>query len=240
MPVLYSELTDWYHLLDPVADHERETSVYQALLEAARPEAKSLLELGAGAGNGAFWLKRRYRCTLTDLSPQMLALSRAQNPECEHLEGDMRSVRLGRQFDAVLVHDAVMYMVSEADLRAAARTAFEHTRPGGVALFLPDAVRDTFEESCELLEGDDGVRSLRALEWSWDPDPADTALRTEYVFALRHAGEVRTVHDHHVEGLFSIATWEAVLAGAGFTVETRHEEVDEGITLACFRCLRKA
>ena len=40
----------------------------------------------------------------------MLELSRTLNPDCEHLEGDMRTLRLGRTFDAVLIHDAVMYM----------------------------------------------------------------------------------------------------------------------------------
>ena len=47
----------------------------------------------------------------------MLALSRALNPECEHLAGDMRTLRLGRVFDAVFVHDAVCYMTTRADLR---------------------------------------------------------------------------------------------------------------------------
>ena len=48
-------------------------------------------------------------------------------------KGDLRTLRLGRSFDAVLVHDAVMYMTSERDLRSMAVTAFQHTRPGGAA-----------------------------------------------------------------------------------------------------------
>jgi len=35
----------------------------------------------------------------------MLELSRTINPELEHLVGDMRTIRLGRTFDAVLIHD---------------------------------------------------------------------------------------------------------------------------------------
>jgi hypothetical protein len=38
----------------------------------------------------------------------MLALSMTVNPECEHIEGDMRTLRLGHTFDAVFLHDAVM------------------------------------------------------------------------------------------------------------------------------------
>ena len=53
----------------------------------------------------------------------MLALSRTINPECEHLQGDMRSVRLGRAFDAIFIHDAICYMTSEDELLEALRTA---------------------------------------------------------------------------------------------------------------------
>lgn len=41
----------------------------------------------------------------------------------------MRTVRLGRTFDAVFVHDAVDYMTSEDDLRHVIETAFVHCRP---------------------------------------------------------------------------------------------------------------
>lgn len=44
----------------------------------------TLLELGSGDNNTASYFKRRFACTLTDLSPEMLALSSGINPECEH------------------------------------------------------------------------------------------------------------------------------------------------------------
>ena len=61
----------------------------------------------------------------------MLALSGGLNPECEHIQGDMRTLRLERLFDTVFVHDAVTYMLTGQDLRAAIVTAFAHTRPEG-------------------------------------------------------------------------------------------------------------
>ncbi len=45
----------------------------------------------------------KFTMTLVDPSEQMIAGSRQLNPECEHLCGDMRAVRLGRDFHAVLV-----------------------------------------------------------------------------------------------------------------------------------------
>lgn len=226
--LVYDALIDWYALLDPRVDHHDEATAYgDALVRGVVGDARTLLELGAGAGNNAWFLKQRFACTLTDLSPKMLALSRAQNPDCEHLEGDMRTLRLGREFDAVLVHDAVCYMTTRAQLREAALTAFVHLRSGGAAVFAPDCTRESFEEGATLLECDAGGRSLRGLEWSWDADPSDETYQVEYALLLRDGAVVRSVHDHHEEGLFSRATWVEVLSSVGFQVETFARPLDD-------------
>lgn len=227
-PLIYGELTPWYWLLDPPADHEDEGSYYREVLERARPEARTLLELGAGAGNNALFMKQRFQSTLSDLSEEMLALSRQQNPECEHVLGDMRSLRLGRTFDVVFVHDAIAYMQSPQDLLAAMQTAFEHVAPGGVAMFVPDCVRDSFVESTELHEHDAGGRSLRCMSWTWDADPTDSLYNVEYTFLLREGGEVRAVHDSHTEGLFSVQTWLESLRRVGFDVRAQTRTLDDG------------
>jgi SAM-dependent methyltransferase len=237
-PLLYTDLVPWYRLVDPVADHADEAELYCRALESAaaiRPE--TLLELGAGAGNNAFHLKQRFRCTLTDISAAMRALARQQNPDCEVLHGDMRSLRLGRTFDVVLVADAVMYMTTEADLRAAIETAFAHTRPGGAALFAPDCVRETLCERCELLQAEDGGRALRGLEWAWDPDPTDSIYLVEYAFLLRDGHQVQTAHDRHLEGVFSMQTWLELLRGSGYQAEPR-ERLLEGEDYPMFVCRR--
>ncbi len=238
-PLLYRDLVPWYDLVDPPSEHEQEAARYLAAFEhAASPPPETLLELGAGAGNNAFHLKRRFRCTLTDLSEEMLMLSREANPECEHSTGDMRSLRLGRTFDAVLVHDAVMYMTTEEDLAAVARTAFAHTRPGGAAVFAPDCVAESFRETTDVIAGEKGARALRCLEWKWDPDPTDQTYVVEYAFLLRDAGGVKAVHDRHVEGLFATATWFRILASAGYRVETIERPIGDGKIDDVFLCRR--
>lgn len=237
--LLYSDLTSWYRLVDPLADHSDEAVAYQDGFDRVlgrRPA--TLLELGAGAGHNAFFLKRRFTCTLSDLSPQMQALSRDLNPDCEHVTEDMRSLRLGRTFDAVFVHDAVMYLTTEAELSAAIRTAFEHTAPGGAAIFAPDFVREAFREMTELIEGTDGDRAMRCVAWTWDPDPSDTTYVVDYAYLLREGQTVKAVHDPHVEGLFARATWLRLLSQAGYDVETIARPFDDDVTDEIFLCRR--
>ena len=239
-PTLYDELVPWYRLVDPPIDHADEAVAYQAAIErTASPRPETLLELGAGAGHNALYLKRRFRCTLADLSEGMQALSRELNPECEHVLGDMRTLRLGRTFDAVFVHDAIVYMTTEDDLRETARTAFVHTRPGGAAVFAPDYVRETYRESSILISADEGRRSLRGVEWIWDPDPSDDTYLAEYSFLLREGGDVRAVHDRHLEGLFSAATWQRVLASVGWEVGTFERPLDDETSDRCFVARRR-
>jgi SAM-dependent methyltransferase len=215
---LYRELADWYPLLTPVGDYVEEAAFYRRLFEAhcQRPP-RTLLDLGSGGGHNAAHLKEALACTLIDLEPAMLELSRRLNPECEHIQGDMRSVRLGRVFDCVLVHDAVSYMSSRTDLAGVMATAFEHTAPGGVAMFQPDFVSETFEPGTETGGSDGNGRALRYLEWRWVPNSETDMYVTDMAYLLRDAnGAVEVIHERHRMGLFPRTVWLELIAAAGF------------------------
>jgi SAM-dependent methyltransferase len=223
-PLLYRELAPWFHLLTPPDEYAVEAEFYRDVLTgSAEATVRTVLELGSGGGNNASHLKANFAMTLTDVSEEMLEVSRSLNPELEHIHGDMRTLRLGRVFDAVFVHDAIDYMTTEDDLRAVMATAFEHCRPGGVALFAPDHVRETFATGTDHGGTDDGERGLRYLEWTWDPDPDDAIYVADFAYLLRdESGRVRVVHDRHTCGVFARATWLTLVEEAGFRAE-RHE-----------------
>jgi SAM-dependent methyltransferase len=221
-PRLYTDFAAWWPLLSPPSEYVSEAEDLLARLPGhSGSETPTLLELGAGGGSLAFHLKRLFRSTLTDEASGMLDVSRAINPECEHLVGDMRSLRLGRVFDVVLIHDAIVYATEPAAVRASLETAAMHCRPGGTVAVLPDHVRETFTPStdCGGHDAADG-RGLRYLEWTWDPDPADATYLVDYAFLLRAGdGTVTVEHDRHVEGLFSRAQWLSWLSDAGFVAD---------------------
>jgi SAM-dependent methyltransferase len=224
---LYEELAEWWPLFSAPEDYAEEAAFFARLLtDSCDPAPRTVLELGSGGGNNAFHLKRSFEMTLVDASAQMLAVSRALNPECTHREGDMRTVDLGRTFDGVFIHDAIMYMTSGADLDAAIRNAYRHCRAGGVALLVPDYVRETFVAKTEHggHDGDDG-RSLRYLEWTIDPDLDDTTYRADYVIVMRdRGGDTRVVEDCHIEGLFPRVEWMRILRAAGFEPSITRDE----------------
>jgi SAM-dependent methyltransferase len=231
---LYDELAEWWPLFSEPQHYRDEAEFFRELIEhESAGMARTMLELGAGGGNNASHLKHRFAMTLVDLSPEMTALSRALNPECEHVQADMRTVRLDRHFDAVFVHDAIMYMMNADDLSQVIATTYSHCRAGGVVLFVPDYTRETFIERTDHGGRNLGRRGLRYLEWTFDPDPADSTYVTEFAILTREEdGETRVVHDRHVEGLFARSQWLTLLRGAGFDARVIRDKWERDVFLA--------
>ena len=235
LPRLYSDLADWFHLLTAPEEYVEEAAFYLAtIVEASDGPLRTLLELGSGGGNNAWHYKQHVeQVTLADLSDGMLEQSGRINPDCEHVRGDMRTLRLGRLYDAVFVHDAVSYLTTLDDLRQAMRTAFVHCRPGGVALFAPDSLRELFEPATDHGGNDGQGRGLRYLEWTFDPDPSDSTYLVDYACLLHEDGQpTRVAYDRHVCGLFGRDDWLRLLSEVGFenarAVPFEHSEEPPG------------
>ncbi len=226
---MYSDLAEWWPLLSAVEEYVEEAALFKsALLEYAPTIPRTLLELGSGGGNNAFYLKNDFQMTLVDLSEGMLRHSRRINPELVHHRGDMRDVRLNEVFDAVFIHDAIDYMVSRDDLKRAMTTAWVHCRPGGVALFVPDTTTERFEPDTSSGGSDEGARGFRYLAWSWDPDPNDETTITDYAFLIRDdGGAVTAVHDRHISGMFPQDVWLTTIAEVGFEPHSRIYEYSD-------------
>ncbi len=219
---LYYDIADWWPVISPPSEYAEEADLYVETIHtsASRP-VREVLELGSGGGNNASHMKHSFAMTLVEPADRMRGISRNLNPECTHLPGDMRSIRLGRAFDAVFVHDAIMYMRTEDDLRAALQTVATHLAPGGVALVAPDATTETFSESTEHGGAEDeSGRQARYLEWTLPPEPGETTYTVHYAFLLREPdGRMRVTHDVHLEGLFSRATWVGLFREVGLVAE---------------------
>lgn len=219
---LYSELAGWWPLISPVGEYAEDAASLARVFESALLQVRTVLDLGSGGGHVAFHLKRKFALTLVDRSAQMLAVSAELNPECEHIQGDMLTIRLGRLFDGVLVHDAIDYVTTEEELLQVAHTAFAHCRPGGIAIFAPDHTADTFRPGAGGGGGgtDETGRQASFREKTRDPDPADEWIEVEYEFTLRaEDNRVRVVRESHRLGSFRYETWHRVLAAAGFDPE---------------------
>ncbi len=240
LPRLYDDLARLWPYLSPPEHYAPEAGVIDALLAehlGAPPADRRwrILELGAGGGHTLYHLTERYDCTAVDLSDPMLANCRTLNPTVRCVQGDMRTARLGEVFDAVLIHDAIDYMLDEADVLATLRTAAEHLRPGGVALVAPTYIRETFVDGDVADDGTtipgigdprnegggsaDGQDELTYFTFVHDADPDDSVFEMILLYLVRdgRTRRVEVIEDRHTCGLFAAEHWLAMLADAGLT-----------------------
>jgi SAM-dependent methyltransferase len=217
---LYNDLAWLWPLWGSVDEYREECELFVRLFcEHATREVRTLLDVGCGGGKNAYHLKKYFDLTGIDISEAMLSHAKTLNPECEFLIGDMRTLDLSREFDAVYLNDAVVYMTTEDDLLKAFQSAHRHLRPGGVMVTLAEVTKETFRQnrtSASSQKADD--LEIVFIENNYDPDPDDTTYETTFVYLIRERGNLRIEHDRHIVGLFSLDAWRRLLSDAGFEI----------------------
>ena len=232
-PRLYDDLAHLWPLVSPAADCAAEAErvrdlLYQYGAEADSGRWRSLLELGVGAGHMLGHLADEFEAVGVDASAAMLAHSRAANPAVTHHLDDFREIRLGRSFDAVVAVDALDYMVTEADLRAAVATAAVHLDPGGLFVAATNYTCETFEEH-EIAQDfhADEQTALTSVSYV-HRHPSGQGVELVVLLLVQRDGVLRVEEDRQHCGLFPLATWRSVLADEGFDVV--EEEADDAGT----------
>jgi len=228
-PRMYHEFADLWTLISHPDDYAEEARYWRDALRSKMGEGRHrVLEMGVGGGNNMSHLTSDFDFTATDLSEEMLRQSRKLNPDVEHIVGDMRDLRLGKTFDAVIVHDAISYMTTEDDLLATFETAAAHLVKGGVFVTSPDFFEEWFiENSVSTNTTANDRTTLTHLEYQYRPDRNRPVYETIMIYLIREDGTVRVEEDRHRFGLFPLRTWMDLLDKAGFDAETVPYDVHE-------------
>jgi len=221
---LYGDLAWLFPIVSPLEQYLDETELFcRKIAHNLRIPGTTLLHLGCGVGQNDFVFKRHFRVTGLDLSESVLERARRLNPGVRYINGDLRSARLGEVFSVVAAVDCLDYMLTEADLRAAFATAWEHLASGGVFFFLLGMTRERFGQNrTTSWTNSVGGTDVVFIENFYDPDPSDTRFESTMLYLIRQEGELKIEHDRHPCGLFAEARVRELLAEVGF--EIHHED----------------
>lgn len=218
---LYRDLAWTWPIISPPEHYIEETEMFaQMIRENSQILVKTVLNLGCGGGHNDMTLKKHFQVTSVDISKPMLELARKLNPEITYHIGDMRSVRLDKLFDAVIILDSINYMTTKEDLRAAFVTAFEHLKPGGVFLTVVEVTPVTLQPvKTSFSTHTSGDVTITFIENYYYPERKEGTYEATFIYLVRREGKLKIETDHHICGIFELKTWLRLLKDIGFVVK---------------------
>jgi SAM-dependent methyltransferase len=130
-----------------IRDYPREAAELDALVQAKRPGARTLLDVACGTGAHLEHLTGRYEVEGLDADPGMLAVARRRLPGLELHEADMAEFDLGKRYDAIVcMFSSIGYVKTKERLRSAAAAFARHLEPGGVLVVEPWLTPDVWQD----------------------------------------------------------------------------------------------
>jgi SAM-dependent methyltransferase len=197
----------------------------------------SILDFGCGTGRHAVaFAGRGLEVHGVDLSEQMIERARERaaasgSTRATFGPGDMRTLSLGRSFDAaVALFHVVSYMSSDEDLDCALRVVRSHLGPGAPFLFdfwYAEAIRRDGVERRERTIETESWRIRRRTEPLWDRPGGIVSVTFDVSAENKESGEVvRCTETHHMR-YFDLDFLARHLSAAGFSMSESGEWMSE-------------
>ena len=209
-----------YDLFYPEPNDETPSMLRRAFAKHLPSPPKSILDIGCGTGRDLASLARDgAKCVGVDALAEMVSFASSRYAHISFLNGDMRSIRLGQTFDAILcMGSALMYALTNTDLRATFQTFASHSHSGSLlfldvnnaAACLPGGV---FKRELRNEVNAGGFRAVATILFDFD-------YRRQVVIRRRtwKLEDGETIEDFCEYRLLFPAELEAFLDDAGFEV----------------------
>ena len=222
---------DQYDLFYGDKDYTAECDlIEQAFRRYSKEPVHSILDIGCGTGNHTILLSRRgYQVHGVDLSEEMLAhaVEKAQKETTKYppvfSQGDVGSIDLGKQFDAVLMMFAVLgYQLTNEDILAALRAVRKHLKPGGLFLFDvwygPAVLAIRPSDRVKIIPTKDG-KVIRAASGSLDTSHHLGKVRYQ-IWQIAGDRVASETEEQHTMRFFFPMELELLLSTCGLTLES--------------------
>lgn len=204
-----------------IKDYSAEAQILRSIIDESSPGARTLLDVACGTGAHLEILRRHYSVEGVDVSPEMLAVARARLPDVPLHEADMRTLALGRRFDAVMcLFSAIGYITDPSEMRSTIQHLADHVAPGGVLIvdgwMRPEDWTDGYRGAPDIAS-DDSTTVVRLSVSSRDGTITDLQMH----HLVRDGDGIEYFVEEHRLALFPTADYVAAFEAAG--LETRVE-----------------
>lgn len=215
---MFTRSARFYDRLYAFKDYSAAADELHQLVQARRPGARSLLDVGCGTGRHLGALQHRYDVAGVDLDANLLALARDRLPTAPLHQGDMAVFDLGRRFDVVTcLFSSIAYVRTLENMRRAIARMAAHLEPGGLLLVEPWFSRETYWTNTITANHVDDP-DLK-ISWMYVSELRDEVSYLDIHYLVGTPDGVHTFSEVHQLGLFTPAEYGTAMTDAGLAHE---------------------
>jgi ubiquinone/menaquinone biosynthesis C-methylase UbiE len=214
--LLHNQLAKYYDRVYSYKDYLDEAVRLQNLIiKYLESGGNSLLDVACGTGLHLKHLKDDFVCTGVDVSKSMLKIARTNVKGVTFKEADMKTLRLGKQFDVIVcLLSSIGYVKTAASLEKTIQNFSRHLKKGGLALIEPSHANSAYVKGEPRLTTYDG-KDAKIARMNYTNFRQATAVLNMHILIAERGKDAKYFVDKHELGLFGINSTLRITKAAG-------------------------
>ena len=214
--LLHNNLAKYYDRVYSFKDYLDEAVRLQNLIiKYLESEGNSLLDVACGTGLHLKNLKGDFSCTGVDISKSMLKIARKNAKGATFKEADMKTLRLGKQFDVIIcLLSSIGYVKTAASLEKTIRNFSKHLKKGGLALIEPSHAKSVYVNGEPRITTFNG-KDAKIARVNFTKFRQATAVLNMHILIADRGKDAKYFVDRHELGVFGINNTLRIMKAAG-------------------------
>lgn len=222
---MFSASAELYDLIySSFKNYPAEAAQLAALIRAAHPAARRILDVACGSAEHARLLTERYGYAVDglDLDPAFVRIARRKLPAATVYEGDMRTIVIPERYDVILcLFSSIGYLKTLDSVRTALERFRMHLADGGLVIVEPwfvPGVLTPGRVTVNTAEGE-GVTVSRMSRMEVE----GRLSRLHFEYLIGRATGIERASEVHELGLFTVEEMQTCFRQAGLAATYNHE-----------------
>jgi len=214
--LLHNQLAKYYDRVYSFKDYLDEAVRLQNLIiKYLESGGNSLLDVACGTGLHLKHLRDDFSCTGVDVSKSMLKIARKNAKGVTFKEADMKTFRLGKQFDVIVcLLSSIGYVKTAASLEKTICNFSKHLKKGGLALIEPSHAKSAYVSGEPRITTYDG-KDAKIARVNFTKIRQSTAVLNMHILIAERGRDAKYFVDRHELGLFGINSTLRIMKAAG-------------------------
>jgi ubiquinone/menaquinone biosynthesis C-methylase UbiE len=214
--LLHNKLAKYYDRVYSFKDYLDEAVRLQNLIiKYLESGGNALLDVACGTGLHLKHLKDDFSCTGVDVSKSMLKIARKNAKGVTFKEADMKTLRLGKQFDVIIcLLSSIGYVKTAANLEKTIRNFSKHLKKGGLALIEPSHAKSVYVSGEPRITTYNG-KDARIARVNFTKIRQATAVLNMHILIADRGKDAKYFVDRHELGLFGVNNTLRIMKAAG-------------------------